>query len=95
MSDVEHLPKRRLQLTLTLGADNLDYLASELRLIGQNLALDQRENRQIAAVGPGSGYRLTLTCDADMTAERFHEELRRWTYAQRGDPESRDHVDPA
>jgi hypothetical protein len=74
----ERLPKRRLQLVLTLGADTLEDLASELRLIGETLFIDGRESREIACGGPSSGYRLTLDCDASMTAAQFREDLHRW-----------------
>lgn len=78
----DRLPRRRLQLSLTLGADTLADLATELRLIGETLFVDGRENREVACGGPNSGYQLSLSCDAEMTAAQFREDLEAWRRQQ-------------
>lgn len=77
-------PKRRLHLTLDLGADDLDEVYHALRSIADDLDREQREQRDWTSGGSGSGWHLTLeVTDPAMNAERFYEALKAWSDARR------------
>lgn len=80
---MSEVPKRRLRLTLDLGADDLDELGSALHTLANDLEADGVEERDVTSGGYGSGYHLLLTVtDPAMDAERFQRDLKDWV-AQR------------
>ena len=72
MSD---LPRRRLVLNLSLQADDLAELGQALRTLGNDLEWENLEEREITSGGYSSGFHLTLTCDQEMTGDRYRKLL--------------------
>lgn len=79
----ERVPKRRLHLTLDLGADDLTELTSALHLLANDLEYEGVEERTTTSGGSGSGYHLTLTCDRLMTATKYRHDLAVWAEHRR------------
>ena len=79
MSNHDRLPRRRLRLTLDLGADSLDALCDELRAIANDLQIDGREERSRTSGAYHTGHHLDLVVtDPDMNHERYAAELAAW-----------------
>lgn len=77
-------PKRRLHLTLDLGADDLREAASTLWNIAEEMERDGREERRVTSGGWGSGYSLTMrVTDPEMDGDRFRDELKEWAAERR------------
>jgi len=74
-------PKRRLQLTLTMGADDLKELVYSLMSLATDLDLNECEQWERTSGGVASGHHLNLTCDPDMTADLYQTELEAWIKA--------------
>lgn len=74
-------PRHRHEMTLHLGANTLDDLCNELRIIAHGLEIEGRdEAREITSSG---GWHLVIEHDPTMTPERYAAELRAWADARR------------
>lgn len=76
------LPKRRIQFTLTIGADDLRSLSGAL----YNLALDveehgERDGSRMSG-GYASGHHWTMRVDSSMDHDRYASELEAWREAR-------------
>lgn len=71
-------PRRRLELTLTLGADTLDDLADALNQIATDLLIEGREEHNKASGRWSSGYSSILTVEPDMDGDRYRSEVSDW-----------------
>jgi hypothetical protein len=82
MPDQSTPPRRRLNLLLDLGADDLTELCHALRVLANDLEHDEREVREQTSGGYASGHHLSLTCVPEMTGDRFRAELADWMKAR-------------
>lgn len=73
--------QRHLKLELSIGADDRDALARQLRDMAERI---ECEPGFLSANGPGAsggsdhGYSYRLTIDPDMDGERYRRELEQW-----------------
>lgn len=77
-------PHRRLRLELELEADDLEALVDRLRIVATDLEMRRRErllditSAGFRGVGYTAGHHYTLTCDPDMTGDRYRDQLAAW-----------------
>ncbi len=69
------LPRRRLNLTLHLGADDMRALTDALEQIAIDLSISGDETAFVTSGGTRSGFDLHLTCDESMDGDRYRTEL--------------------
>lgn len=81
MSD---LPRRRIHLTMVIGADSWDQLRQGLDQIAFDFARDRGpEPISIASGSPGVGYTIEGTVNEAQTAEGYRSDLLAWTERRR------------
>ena len=85
-------PRRRLELSLTIGADTLEDLHDALQQFATDLLIDNREEHIRASGGWRSGYSSTLTVDPEMTGDRYRREVQEWHKSPRAFAKEADHV---
>lgn len=76
-------PHRRLRLRLDVEADSISALAYYLDVLARDLTMRRGETLETTSAGYRGagftgGYRATLTCDPDMTADRYRDALALW-----------------
>lgn len=77
-------PKRRLNMTMEVGADDLGSLATELHLLADRLLYEEREEiPNLVSGGPRCGYVLALSCDPEQNHERYFAQVQEWLEAKR------------
>ncbi len=79
-------PKRRLHLKLDLWADDLLSLATALQNIATDLMIEGQEttNGQAVSAGWSSSHTMRLSCDPEMTGDRYRTLLTERMEADRG-----------
>lgn len=81
MTEFAH--RRRHTLTLTVQADDIDYLRIALEQLAVNLHMGEHLGPNGCSAGWSSSHSYTHVIDEDMTGDRYRELLSEWFEAER------------